>query len=488
MRTSGVIFFTVLIMTAANHLAAQTATATDIPSTTTYIDPNSVPVAPIDPAATTPPPTTPPAPVPPTNTTTTIAPTASPTTYPASTLPATSEPIITAVQPTSTYSPVPPYSTADRVLESPPTTREIAPASIVQLSALNQSTRTLDQATLNIEAGVRAVTHLSPIGTPHDSTGNPGPMPTPADMQHAIDLHQAIVDSIVGARQPGNTAGTEPPSDGLSMDNLPPLEARVVSDVVAQNQEVLMQVRSDLQKRGGLGLYTDTDKDGVSDYDEVHIYHSDPRNAYTTPGPFTDGQKILRGINPLEATSTPVSVQSPLTDAPVSTDIFEVDSITSFTLTPSSSAPADTKSNATNSANTAPVSGTGVAFSGRALPNSFITLYIFSTPIVVTVKTDSAGRWSYKLDKELPDGKHELYVAMVDNSGSIVAKSPAISFTKQAEALDYQPLVLPPVSAGDAGQALTMRLLAVGAVAVILLGGVVLVGLGMRREPQPTAL
>ena len=91
-------------------------------------------------------------------------------------------------------------------------------------------------------------------------------------------------------------------------------------------------------------------------------------------------------------------------------------------------------------------------------------------------------------EKELPDGKHELYVAMVDNSGSIVAKSPAIPFTKQAEALDYQPLVLPPVSEGDAGQALTMQLIAVGAVAVIILGGVVLVGLGMRREPQPTAL
>ena len=63
-----------------------------------------------------------------------------------------------------------------------------------------------------------------------------------------------------------------------------------------------------------------------------------------------------------------------------------------------------------------------------------MTLYIFSTPIIVTVKADSEGRWTYELDKELEDGNHEVYVATVDNSGKIVAKSNPIPFVKQANA------------------------------------------------------
>jgi hypothetical protein len=71
---------------------------------------------------------------------------------------------------------------------------------------------------------------------------------------------------------------------------------------------------------------------------------------------------------------------------------------------------------------------------GTALPNSYVTLYIYSTPIIVTVKTDSTGQWQYTLDRELETGEHKIYAATVDNSGKIVAKSTPIPFTKTAEA------------------------------------------------------
>ncbi len=72
--------------------------------------------------------------------------------------------------------------------------------------------------------------------------------------------------------------------------------------------------------------------------------------------------------------------------------------------------------------------------SGKAFPNSFITLYIFSVPIVVTVKTSDDGSWSYRFDKELEDGNHEVYIGVTDNAGRIVAKSEPFKFIKTAEA------------------------------------------------------
>jgi hypothetical protein len=73
--------------------------------------------------------------------------------------------------------------------------------------------------------------------------------------------------------------------------------------------------------------------------------------------------------------------------------------------------------------------------SGSALPNSFITLYIFSAPIVVTVKTDATGAWTYTLDKELADGSHKVVSAITDDGGHILAKSEPLPFVKVAAAV-----------------------------------------------------
>ena len=69
-----------------------------------------------------------------------------------------------------------------------------------------------------------------------------------------------------------------------------------------------------------------------------------------------------------------------------------------------------------------------------------VTIYIFSNdPIVITVKTDENGNWSYELDKELENGQHEAYVAVADDSGKILAKSEPIAFVKTAEAATIVP-------------------------------------------------
>ncbi len=76
-----------------------------------------------------------------------------------------------------------------------------------------------------------------------------------------------------------------------------------------------------------------------------------------------------------------------------------------------------------------------VILSGRALPNSFITLYVYSTPVIVTIKTNADGEWHYILDTELENGQHTVYTATVTNSGKILAQSSPYLFTKTAEAV-----------------------------------------------------
>ena len=44
------------------------------------------------------------------------------------------------------------------------------------------------------------------------------------------------------------------------------------------------------------------------------------------------------------------------------------------------------------------------------------------------------GNWSYTLDKPMEDGNHEVYVAVNDNAGKVIAKSTPLPFVQTAEA------------------------------------------------------
>ncbi|MHB8651522.1 MAG: Ig-like domain-containing protein [Minisyncoccota bacterium] len=72
---------------------------------------------------------------------------------------------------------------------------------------------------------------------------------------------------------------------------------------------------------------------------------------------------------------------------------------------------------------------------GKAKPFQIIVIYLFSTPTIVVVKADANGNWEYTFSKDLPDGDHQVYAAVVDNKGSIAAKSQPVGFIKQAAAI-----------------------------------------------------
>ncbi len=256
------------------------------------------------------------------------------------------------------------------------------------------------------------------------------------------------------------------------------IERRIKEYIESINTEIRERVeRSEIiiRERVGDAVTKDSDKDGVSDYDEVSIYRTDPLKGDTDGDGFIDGVEILSGFNPTDETrEANIKYESPKDSGLVREDMLTVTSISSLS---------ETNSANENNANPAIISGTG-------LPNSFVTLYIFSTPIVVTVKTDTQGNWTYIFDKELDDGAHEVYVGITDNAGKIVAKSNPLSFIKTAEA--YSP-VGEDVGATVITEAVSPALisermmLVIGSVCVVALG-LVLILLGLHARTRTRLL
>ncbi|MFH0829199.1 MAG: Ig-like domain-containing protein [Candidatus Kerfeldbacteria bacterium] len=82
---------------------------------------------------------------------------------------------------------------------------------------------------------------------------------------------------------------------------------------------------------------------------------------------------------------------------------------------------------------------TGLKLSGIGPSNSIVTIYIFSSPIVITTTTDASGNWTYTLDRPLDNGSHEVYVTVTDSTGSVEQKSNPMSFfVAEARAVTQQ--------------------------------------------------
>ncbi len=59
-----------------------------------------------------------------------------------------------------------------------------------------------------------------------------------------------------------------------------------------------------------------------------------------------------------------------------------------------------------------------VTLQGKAEPNTVISVLIYSNPIVVTVRTDANGVWTYTLEEPLEPGNHTAYVVVPKADGS----------------------------------------------------------------------
>jgi hypothetical protein len=168
----------------------------------------------------------------------------------------------------------------------------------------------------------------------------------------------------------------------------------------------------------------DSDQDGLSDAEEMRL-GTDPQAADSDKDGRTDGDEIRSGFNPLQASSgeekDKIVYESPQTlpleeklDTRYEVKLVEVGRVSE--------------------------DGRAITLriTGKAAPNTLVTLYVYSEPVVVTVKVDGEGNWSYDLDKQLEDGSHEVYVAVTDSTGKITAKSSPLRFIKTAQAVSIQ--------------------------------------------------
>jgi hypothetical protein len=186
-------------------------------------------------------------------------------------------------------------------------------------------------------------------------------------------------------------------------------------------------------ERVGARPFIDLDHDGVSDYDEVNVYGTDPDDVDTDHDGFSDGEELLARTNPLggpssEGTGTDVSLggaeESLPSDDPRFAGTTESDLLVVH----------DVAVTATTSRLGKPVASE-LTLTGTALPGMYVTLYIFSDPYVVTVLADDTGTWAYQLHREIPDGTHEVFTAITDLDGRILAKSDPLPFVKEAAAV-----------------------------------------------------
>ena len=218
-------------------------------------------------------------------------------------------------------------------------------------------------------------------------------------------------------------------------------------------------------------IEVDFDKDGISDFDEEEVYGTDPLNPDTDNDGFLDGVEVVRGFDPKDSRSEAVvEFELPQTTVGLArTDILEVHEVRPLIENDESLEKPKVQTEIT----------------GKGLPNSFITLYIFSTPTIVTIKTDADGSFTYTFDKELEDGEHEVYVAFTDNTGSIMAHSEPFRFVKEAEAFTpvgaaENDLVTAPSLIENSRAEQTNTVIGLG----ILAFGIILLMLGMSIRPK----
>jgi len=157
-------------------------------------------------------------------------------------------------------------------------------------------------------------------------------------------------------------------------------------------------------------LYKDSDYDGLSDYQEIEL-NTDPFLPDTDGDGFLDGVEVASGYNPLNPSpAKKIAYQDPRKVKPQMTDILKVERVELV------SVPQE--------------ENTLIKLEGTGLPNTFVTIYIYSEPIVIVTKTDENGNWVYVLDKPLSPGEHKVYVALTNNQGKIIARSESFSFAK----------------------------------------------------------
>jgi len=171
---------------------------------------------------------------------------------------------------------------------------------------------------------------------------------------------------------------------------------------------------------------TDTDNDGLPDILEKKL-GSDPNNPDSNRDGIPDGVSVEQG-------------KSPVGDVTIKPELLKEaqDQVAEFKADEPKYAGVLNKDLQINSIVSVAVEigREGILIEGKGPPNTILTIYIYSRPIVVTTKTDENGNFSYILEKDIAEGEHEVYVTVTDETGKVQQKGEPFSFfVKKARAV-----------------------------------------------------
>lgn len=170
----------------------------------------------------------------------------------------------------------------------------------------------------------------------------------------------------------------------------------------------------------GAGIIFDSDGDGLPDELEKKI-GTDPNSADTDKDSYGDLSEIKNGYNPIGEGKRTFDLSAAEKALIAQVELEE----------PKSSGIENTNyriAQIASQANT-DASSTILKISGQGPATRSLLLYIYSqTPIIIPVDTDQSGNWSYGLDKDLVDGRHEAYAVSLGQNGNIEGRSAAWPF------------------------------------------------------------
>lgn len=213
-----------------------------------------------------------------------------------------------------------------------------------------------------------------------------------------------------------------PIKEAVSLDASPRLNSveKMVSEIYqAVNErtarlEIIAIERGEEKAQIIQKLNLDSDSDGLINKTELSL-GTNPFNPDTDNDGFLDKVEVAAGFNPVSATSqAKVVYQEPTKSRALISDNYKINKIEIFTTQENKKV---------------------LKIEGHGPPNSFLTIYIYSELLVLLVKTDENGNFSYTLDRPLEDGYHQVYVAINNNQGEVVERSEGFSFLKTPTAL-----------------------------------------------------
>ncbi len=196
------------------------------------------------------------------------------------------------------------------------------------------------------------------------------------------------------------------------------LSVREIETLLGEELQKIRDIADDVYRNvrleTGYNLEDDFDKDGLTDYIELTVYNTNPRQADSDFDGVTDAVEVIQGFDPLVAKPESVFDFESTPDRLPLHETLVIESVEPLLLY--------------REASSEPVVFAEIR--GIGLPDTFMYLSLESGEEVSVIRTDETGSFSHTISKMFRDGSYDFTLFLLDNTGEAVAKSDTFTMTK----------------------------------------------------------